>query len=291
MGLASDGSTCAHDLARPAGGYGALMARDIYTHGHHDAVLRSHRWRTAANSAGYLLPHLGAGQRLLDVGCGPGTLTVDLARQVSPGRVVGVDTSRPVVDEARSHALTENVGNVEFVTADFRDAGFETGAFDVVHAHQVLQHLSDPVGALSTMGALARPGGLVAARDSDYGAFAWWPAESRLDRWREVYRAVARRNRAEPDAGRRLLEWARAAGLRDVEFATSTWTFATPEDRHWWADLWAERSLASSFAEQAVAYGLATPADLQEIARGWQAWAGHSDAVFVVLHGELLGRV
>jgi ubiquinone/menaquinone biosynthesis C-methylase UbiE len=267
------------------------MGRDIYTHGHHDAVLRSHRWRTAGNSAGYLLPRLAAGQRLLDVGCGPGTLTVDLARQVKPGPVVGVDTSREVVEEARSHAAAEGVANVEFVTADFRHAGLAAGSFDVVHAHQVLQHLSDPVGALSAMAALARPGGLVAVRDSDYGAFCWWPSESRLDRWREVYRAVARRNRAEPDAGRHLLEWAGAAGFPDVEFATSTWTFATAADRRWWADLWAERSVASSFAEQAVAYGLTTPADLQDIARGWRAWAGHPEAVFVVLHGEILARV
>jgi SAM-dependent methyltransferase len=76
------------------------MAGDIYTHGHHDAVLRSHRWRTAANSAAYLLPHLTPGQRLLDVGCGPGTLTVDLARLVEPGEVLGVDLDATVVAEA-----------------------------------------------------------------------------------------------------------------------------------------------------------------------------------------------
>jgi cyclopropane fatty-acyl-phospholipid synthase-like methyltransferase len=52
---------------------------DTYTHGHHDSVLRSHRWRTAETSAGYLLPYLRPGMRLLDVGCGPGTITIDLA--------------------------------------------------------------------------------------------------------------------------------------------------------------------------------------------------------------------
>jgi 2-polyprenyl-3-methyl-5-hydroxy-6-metoxy-1,4-benzoquinol methylase len=267
------------------------MAPDIYTHGHHDAVLRSHRWRTAENSAAYLLPHLRAGQQLLDVGCGPGTLTVDLARRVAPGRVVGVDTSSQVVDEARAHAAAAGVANVELVAADFRDGGFEAGSFDVVHAHQVLQHLSDPIGALAAMAALARPGGLVAARDSDYPAFTWWPPEPGLDRWLEVYLAVARRNGAEPDAGRRLRHWARAAGLADVVYSTSTWTFAGTEDRRWWADLWAERSLASSFAGQAVAYEVAAPEELQEIASGWQTWAGYEDAVFIVVHGEILARI
>jgi SAM-dependent methyltransferase len=275
----SYGSPVASDSDRP----------DIYTHGHHDAVLRSHRWRTAANSAAYLLPHLHPGQRLLDVGCGPGTLTVDLARQVAPGPVIGVDTSRAVVDEAGAHARAAGAANTQFVVADFRDAGFAARSFDVVHAHQVLQHLRDPVGALAAMAALVRPGGLVAARDSDYSAFCWWPAEPRLDRWLDTYLAVARRNGAEPDAGRRLRHWAGAAGLSDVVYSTSTWTFAEAADRRWWAELWAERSVASAFAQQAVAYEIAAPGELQEIAQGWRAWAAHADGVFIVVHGEILG--
>src|SRR5665647_3878901 len=80
------------------------MTSDVYTHGHHESVLRSHSWRTAANSAAHLLPHLREGQRLLDVGCGPGTITVDLATHVAPGPVIGVDTSAEVLERARRHA-------------------------------------------------------------------------------------------------------------------------------------------------------------------------------------------
>lgn len=188
--------------------------QDIYTHGHQDAVLRSHRCRTAENSAAYLLAHLHAGDHLLDVGCGPGTLTADLARAVSPGTVLGIDVAEPAVAAASAHAIEVGVSNVSFRTGDFRDAGLERGSFDVVHAHQVLQHLRDPVGAMAAMAGLARPGGVLAARDSDYGAFTWSPDEEGLERWREVYSAVARHNGAEPYAGRRLLAWATAAGWR-----------------------------------------------------------------------------
>ena len=119
-----------------------------YTHGHHESVLRSHRWRTAENSAGYLLSQLRPGQNLLDVGCGPGTITCDLARLVSPGSVTGVDASEEVVGEARSTAADAGVANVTFEVGSVFDLRFGDGSFDVVHAHQVLQHVGDPVAAL-----------------------------------------------------------------------------------------------------------------------------------------------
>lgn len=262
-------------------------ARDTYTHGHHDAVLRSHRWRTAENSAAYLLPWLRPGMRLLDVGCGPGTLTAGLAARVAPGPVVAIDTSAEVLDEAR---VVCGVENVTLVHGDFRTAGLEASSFDAVHAHQVLQHLRDPVGALGAMARLARPGGIVAARDVDFTATTVAPEDPGLDRFRPVYLAVTRRNGAEPNAGRWLLRWAQEAGLSDVTYTTSTWTFATPEERAWWGELWAERFEASSLAEQALSYEVATKEELAEIADGLRWWVTQPDGVFIVVHGEILAR-
>jgi ubiquinone/menaquinone biosynthesis C-methylase UbiE len=261
-----------------------------YTHGHHESVLRSHRWRSAQNSAGYLLPYLAAGMDLLDVGCGPGTLTIDLAKRVNPGHVIGIDLSASVIAEATDAAIAADVTNVTFVTGDFRSAGFEPSSFDVVHAHQVLQHLSDPVGALALWRGLVRPDGVVAARDADYSAMTWAPPSAHLDRWRDIYLAVTRRNGAEANAGRWLLSWANQAGFADVTYSSATWTFATDESRRWWADLWAERTESSSFAEQAIEYGLATAAEQATLAAGWRAWAQDPDALFVVSHGEVLAR-
>ncbi len=72
-----------------------------YLHGHGESVLRSHRTRTAANSAGYLLPELRPGLSLLDVGSGPGTITADLAALVAPGRVTALETSAQVLQYTR----------------------------------------------------------------------------------------------------------------------------------------------------------------------------------------------
>lgn len=261
---------------------------DTYTHGHQDAVLRSHRWRTAENSASYLLAHLRQGMRLLDVGCGPGTLTTDLARRVAPGEVIGIDVAAGVLAVATAYAADAGVTNVSFVAGDFRTADLEPGSFDVVHAHQVLQHLRDPVGALREMRRLAKPGGLVAARDSDYAGMTWAPADERIDPWLALYLAVTRENGAEANAGRWLLSWAQQAGFEHIDYTTSTWTYASPADRAWWGEVWAERAVSSSFATQAVEYGIATHDELERVAQGWRDWATHPAAVFTIVHGELI---
>src|SRR4051794_23454404 len=131
---------------------------DTYTHGHADSVLQSHRWRTVENSAAYLAPHLRPGLGVLDVGCGPGTITVDLAERVAPGRVVGLDVSADPLDEARALAAGRGV-QVPFEVGDVYALGAPDDSFDVVHAHQVLQHLTDPVAALREMARVCRPGG------------------------------------------------------------------------------------------------------------------------------------
>jgi SAM-dependent methyltransferase len=274
-------------------GLAMKLTRAVYTHGHHESVLRSHRWRTAKNSAAYLLPYLRPGMKLLDVGCGPGTITSDLAALIEPGRVVAVETSGDALEIAKAEARSRGQSNIEFVLADVHELEFGDATFDVVHAHQVLQHVADPVGALREMRRVCKPGGsggLVAARDSDYAAFCWFPANDALDRWLALYRAVAKANGGEPDAGRRLLSWANAAGFTEVEASSTTWCFATAADRAWWGGLWAERILQSDLASQALASKAATPDELEAMSAAWLEWADAEDGWLSILHGEILCR-
>ena len=262
-----------------------------YTHGHHAAVLRSHTWRTAQNSAGYLLPELKPGQELLDVGCGPGTITADLAKLVAPGKVTAVENAPKILEQAALTAAEQGVTNVVFEVADVHALPYADDSFDVVHAHQVLQHVTDPVQALREMRRVCRPGGVVAARESDYGAFFWFPASPAITEWQDVYRRTARANGGEPDAGRMLHAWARAAGFTDIAASTTSWCYRTGVERAWWGDLWAERITASPLADRAVAEGGVTRADLERIAAGWREWAADEDAWFAVPSGEVLCRV
>ena len=274
----------------PSGQRGAMGERepDTYTHGHDESVLRSHRWRTVENSAAYLLDHLSPGTDVLDVGCGPGTITIDIARRVAPGRVVGIDAAIDAVEAARAAADEAGVAGLEVRVDDVYGLDLPDASFDVVHAHQVLQHLTDPVAALREMRRVCRPGGVVAARDGIYRAMSWFPLDPRLDRWLAVYCAVAEGNGAEPDAGSRLLGWARAAGFSKIGTSASAWCYARPDERAWWGGLWADRITTTRLGDQAVERGLATRDELDDMAEGWRAWAAADDAWFAVLHGELL---
>jgi SAM-dependent methyltransferase len=261
------------------------MAR--YIHGHQEPVLRSHRRRTAENSAAYLLPHLSPGRHLLDVGSGPGTITADLAGLVA--RVTATEVTAAALGLARAEAARRDATNIEFAVADVHDLDFADNTFDVVHAHQVLQHVADPVLALREMRRVCRPGGVVAARDGDYAGFIWFPQLPELDEWQALYRRTARANGGEPDAGRRLLSWARAAGFTDVTATASVWCFADDADRAWWGGLWADRVVGSDFAARAREQG-ATDADLRRLRDGWRCWSASPDGWLSIPHGEVICR-
>ncbi|MGX1304348.1 SAM-dependent methyltransferase [Streptomyces albogriseolus] len=244
----------------------------VYTHGHHESVLRSHTWRTARNSAAYLLGALKPHMRILDIGCGPGTITADLAALVPDGHVTGLDREPGILERARAVADERGLTNADFVTGDVHALDFPDDTFCVVHAHQVLQHVGDPVAALREMRRVTKPGGYVAVRDADYAAMTWYPESAGLDDWLNLYRRVARANGGEPDAGRRLKAWALEAGFTDVTATTGTWTYSTAEERAWWSGLWADRTVASAYAERAVAGGHATRERLEAAAAAWREW-------------------
>lgn len=264
------------------------MTAERYTHGHHAAVLAAHSSRTAANSAAFLLPHLRPDHRVLDVGCGPGTITVDLAALVQDGEVVGIDRAGGVLEGAAALASERGLSNVRFEQADTYALPYPDDSFDVVYAHQVLQHVARPVDALREMRRVLIPGGIVAVRDADYGTMVHAPHDPRLDRWLRLYDTVARGNGGEPNAGRMLRGWVLEAGFLDERTTSTAWCYADAEATAAWGTQWASRVSEGAFAEQALASGAATMDELNDIADAWRQWAIAPSAFFSFLHGEVL---
>jgi ubiquinone/menaquinone biosynthesis C-methylase UbiE len=102
-------------------------SRETYSHGHHDSVLRSHRWRTVENSAGYLLPYLKPEDDLLDIGTGPGTITVDLGRRLNHGSVTGIDNAAEAVEVTQQLVAESAVSNVQVAVGDVSALDFADG--------------------------------------------------------------------------------------------------------------------------------------------------------------------
>src|SRR5580765_6329341 len=119
------------------------LRHETYTHGHAPATLRQHAQRTADEAAAFLLPHLRPDMRLLDVGCGPGSITRGLAERLSAGQVVGVDLSRETLESARRDAVARRLHNLRYEEGSVYELPFPDGSFDVAYAHQVLQHLRE----------------------------------------------------------------------------------------------------------------------------------------------------
>ncbi|KAF8838658.1 methyltransferase type 11 [Paxillus ammoniavirescens] len=266
----------------------------IHSHAHHEFVARSLSWRTAQNSAGYLLRHLKPTTHILDIGCGSGTITADFARLVPQGKVTSIDYSTSGTrDDAQRHAADQGITNIHFQNGDICNLeDIPDDAYDVVHCHQVLQRVRDPVQALKEMRRVAKPGGLVAVREADSKAVTWFPESEMINEFIELYRRVARANQTEPDAGRRLVSWALAAGFErgDIDASAGTWCYSTPEEREWWCGMWTDRTVHSTFATQAVEMGFATQETLERLAQNWRKWGENEDGWFAILHGEIVCR-
>ena len=266
------------------------MTIDQYTHGHHQSVVTAHSARRASESAAFLLPRLHSPMRLLDFGCGPGTITVDLGEVLAPdGSVVGIDSSEDVVAQARAHAEQSGSTNVTFETRSIIETGFPDAEFDVAFAHQVLQHLPDPVAALKEAKRVLKPGGLCAVREVDWGTAAIHPKSPGLRRFFDVYFRVARRNGGNANAGRHLKGWFVDAGFTDLEVTTSTWSFGDEAGLQWWGNQWAERILQSNIATAAVEYGFATQDELETISAAWKDWITAPGAFFAFTQVEVIG--
>jgi ubiquinone/menaquinone biosynthesis C-methylase UbiE len=264
-------------------------ADEVYQHGHHASVVSNHAKRTAETAAAFFLPHLRAGMRLLDVGCGPGSITSGLAKRVAPGDTIGIDPSPSVIDTARA-AAGASAANLAFEVGSIYEPRFEPESFDAAFAHQVLQHLRRPVEALRQMRGLLAPGGIVGVREVDWGSVMFYPENEGIEHFLELYYELARRNGGEPNAGRFMRRWFREAGFSDLVVTTSTTSYTDSAATREWADTYAERTLHSNIAEKALEYGLATRSDLEGMAAGWRAWGAERDALYCFAHAEVVAR-
>ena len=194
--------------------------QETYIHGYSEEHRRFLAMRSAQRDADFLLPHLRAGMRILDCGCGQGSITVGLAEAVAPGEVTGMDRETSQIEAARAWAKERNVANVHFEVGNIYSLPFPDASFDAAFAHTVLEHLSDPLRALQEMRRVLKPGGVIGIKDPDYATLLHEPSSPLTEEAIALYRRVSVQNGASPYYARRQRRLLREAGfVRTAGFA------------------------------------------------------------------------
>ena len=260
-----------------------------YIQGYDASTLKSHQSRSAKVQSDYLLPFVKSTSRILDVGCGPGTITCDFARYAHRGSVTGVDFSEKVIEQALSEAAARGLDNVDFQTASAHNLPFEDDTFDVVHCHALLVHLPKASGAIKEMRRVCKVGGYVGCREPDWDSLAIHPHSPALEKWKEVSAQLKRNEGAEPNAGRQLAEWAVHAGFspEQVQVSCNVLQYIGEEEVKWWGTLYANR-VRTEFGERAVSSGLVTKDEIEQFASAYVEWSDTKFGLWAMMHMRLL---
>ena len=259
--------------------------RETYSHGYGERTIQRQGTRTAEFDAGFLLPHLRKGMRLLDCGCGAGSITIGLAQVVAPGEVVGIDMEGSVIEQATASASDKNVRNVSFQTGDVYQLSFPDEYFDVVYANTVLEHLKEDGKGLMEMRRVLKPSGIIAMRDLDVGGALFYPEDRDVKGVFELAENQMRHNGGDPFYGRRLGHVLREAGFHGIEMSANY----SNEDPKFLAESFARRITEPPLADLAIERGWADRERLEELAENLRSWGEHPDAFFVLSRCAAVG--
>ena len=258
--------------------------QEQYTWGYNSGIVQNFASRTAAKEAAFFLPNLKSGMNLLDCGCGQGNITMGLAEAVSPGNVTGIDVGEPSIERARAAANDNGVTNVEFHVGSVYELPFPDGSFDAVFTHAMLEHLTEPMKALSEMNRVLKSGGVIGIREIDQDGMIWYPPEPLFEIDNEVMCKVWQANGGDPFIGRRSKALLREAGFENIQTSSSCGG-RSPENQARAAD----RYYGSEWADRIVELGIADSETLRKIGDARQKFAEHPDAFISITWCEAVG--
>lgn len=248
-----------------------MQPAENYTSGYTQNASDFMARRSAQSHAAFLLPHLRDSSRLLDCGCGPGSVTCDFARIVPSGHVVGIDREASQIERARIHAASLGLTNATFEIGSIYELPFPDASFDVVFAHAVFEHLSAPYAALAEVRRVLVPGGLVALRSPDWGGFIVAPDTPGVQSAIHRYIAIQTANGGDVHAGRKFPGLLRSAGFASLAFTATYECYQSPP-----------------VIGEYLALRLES-ADAHAEAEFFREWSRHPDAIFAQAWCEILG--
>lgn len=246
--------------------------------------------RDAKTFLPFLLPHLRAGLDILDAGCGVGSIALDLAPNVAPGRIFGIDIDSGQIEVARRLARERGVNNAQFDTASVYQLPFSNETFDAVYSVAVLQHVSDRVRALTEMRRVLRPGGLAAVTDDDQGTVAMSPDRPELRLGLDLIGRLFKHGGGDARYSRHLRSLMLEAGfVRTQGVAHAPEVYGDPMSTHWWTEFVADFLGAPSASDVIISEGWASQAELDGVIAALGEWGRQPDAFVGWLYCGALG--
>ncbi|MDP9237131.1 MAG: methyltransferase domain-containing protein [Chloroflexota bacterium] len=239
----------------------------------------AHARRTAARNAAFLLPHLRPGMRLLDGGCGPGSITIGLAEAVAPGEVIGIDASTAAIDDARAAAPSKSCSNIRFEVADVYALPYDDASFDAVFSHAVMQHLREPARALRELRRVLRPGGIIGVADADHDGSIIAPSDPRIDASMQLLRRLREAGGGgDPRVGKHLRSLLHEAGFARCEATATAGYEGAAVPARMTGEFWARYFESPQLISRATELGLADRDGIADMASAWRAWGQHPGA-------------
>jgi ubiquinone/menaquinone biosynthesis C-methylase UbiE len=245
--------------------------------------------RSVESQASYLLPYLQPGMRVLDIGCGPGTISVGLAAAVSPGEFCAIDLEESQVSQALEVARKAGLTASDFVVADALHLPFPDSHFDVVHCHAVLTHVPDTLTVLAEIRRVLRTGGIFGAREPITDAVFFEPDAGRLNEIRPMYSLLKLATGGHPYIGKELRAHLIEAGFRGVESRAAFESYGSDSGVSQYARIVSRSLLSSAVADQAVALGIATQEDFRQWREAVEVWSRLPGAFATSAWGETVG--
>jgi len=229
---------------------------------------------------------------VLDIGCGVGSLALDLAATVAPGRVVGIDVDPGQIEAARSSAAERAIDNADFRTGSAYEPPFPDASFDVVYANAVLLYLREPVRALREMRRVLRPDGLAAVSDDDLATIVTSPELPELKLAADLFQRAVVREGGNPRYSRHLRALMLEAGFaRTQGVAHAPEVYGDAASTRWFADFAVGVLGAPSMADTIVGEGWASRAELEAVMAAFRDWGDRPDAFATWLYCGALGWV
>jgi SAM-dependent methyltransferase len=247
--------------------------------------------RSAVEYADFVLPLIRETDLLVDVGCGPGSITVGLGRSVR--RVTGLDVDDMEFAEAHRYCGEHGTRNVHFVAGSIYDLPFEDASFDVCTMFSMLETLADPLAGLAEVRRVVRPGGLVGASSIEYGGLILHgPRERLLRRFYELRLGIWHgQGDVAYHRGRELRGLLSTAGFVDVQAFMTYFSYGTPERVRKFGLGRAADCRDEWYLEGVRRYRLADREEFVELERAWTEWAYAPGAFAAFAWGRALARV